>query len=195
MYESHTPELSLVRVEVFGRRLLVETISLVDLFIADNIHANNQELQFDQAQIVAQNLISLAGDMADHWQVDLKQAYANRLSELESRSSNTSKISNHQSSPSFHIEQTTNWHEIQQAQALHDYLFHQQVMNWSASQQLRHHTLHLIKLNGRLAEAIEHQNYTKFQQVYLADILAFGVILANLTNLDLNQSGLAFNIT
>ena len=123
----------------------------------------------------------------------LQELYAERLAELEARDDQKLTAAGNQLGAVF-LRKATNWSEIKAAQSLHDQRFHQQVVDWPPGKQLRHHALHVVKLVGHLAEAIDTNDYAKFKQIYLSDVLAFGVILANLIDYDLAESGLTFDL-
>ena len=150
----------------------------------------------DNAKAIRQasrQLIELAADMARTWQMPLQELYAERLAELEARDDQTLTAAGNQLGAVF-LRKATNWSEIKAAQSLHDQHFHQQVIDWPLGKQLRHHALHVGKLVGHLAEAIDTNDYAKFKQIYLPDVLAFGVILASLIDYDLAESGLTFDL-
>ena len=70
--------------------------------------------------------------------------------------------------------------ELRRIQALHDRHFSADVVGMKPAKQLEHHCFHLAKLAGRAAEAQDGGMEPDAYKKHLADIFAFGVILANI---------------
>ena len=188
-----------LKLKSFEIQLLRTWEKFNDLFLTDEdfeLHQPTEilpdlklESNADIIRQISSELLSLSHDMAELWQAPLLPAYLNRLSEIESRNPDIVNQHKDQLIESF-CQDFYNWNQVQQLQALHDHLFHQQVLNWSDAHQLRHHNWHIGKLVGKLSEACLDDDFNKFKQTYLPDIFAFGIILANLNKDSLDESEL-----
>lgn len=156
------------------------TKTLLDLKTENNANTIRQ---------ISQELLTLSWAMAEFWQVSLLPAYFDRLQGIESRSPDIVNQHKDQLDEAF-TQDFNNWNQVQRVQVLHDHLFHQQVLSWSDAHQLRHHNWHVGKLVGKLSEACIENDFNKFKQDYLPDMFAFGIILANLNDDNLDESEL-----
>ena len=179
-------------VYVFYKDLLKITCDLIDCELNPRAITFLLEEQIQPIKCLSNELASLVCKMADNWSVSLQEVYANRIEEIGSRNHDYAQIVKDKN-PSLLIRQATQWNEFQKAQKLHDIYFHPQVLNWTEVRQFGHHCLHLIKLNGHLVEALENDNYGQFKDVYLADLLAFSIILSNLSKANMDDFGISFD--
>jgi hypothetical protein len=152
-------------------------------------HAEHNE-QADRNWVLnaARDARALACTIALAEDIDLRAAYAARLTAIEARN------------PLRHpgsldggalAEQATTWRDLQLVQAEHDRFYHADVVGLSKLDQLRHYALHLAKLVGALATAAQDPAATgDFRDRRLADLLLFGVKLSTVTGQTLPETAL-----
>ncbi len=108
--------------------------------------------------------------------IDLVEAYADRLDEIEAR--NVQGPFDSFDGPA-EARHALSWRELQRVQAEHDRLYHPDVVGLHKSDQLQHYTLHLAKLVGALAEQPSSgDRHVDFVTHRLPDMLLFGIKLS-----------------
>jgi hypothetical protein len=152
-------------------------------------HVEHNE-QADRAWVLdaARDMRALACTIARAEDIDLRAAYAARLTAIEARNP-----LRHPGSldGGARAEQATTWRDLQLVQAEHDRYYHADVVGLSKLDQLRHYALHLIKLVGALAQAAEDpEAAADFRDRRLADLLLFGVKLSTVTGHSLPETAL-----
>lgn len=137
-----------------------------------------------QLRRTAQNLASASG-------LSLKDLYASRIRAVEEASflataplpGNTTNFDGANAA-----QKASTWQHLQTAQLLHDRQFHPDVFGLSKIDQVRHYTFHVTKLAGLLAEAIDNEDWSAFEQTRLADIAIFAVKTATVCNVRLPET-------
>lgn len=135
----------------------------------------------DRAWVIdaGRDMRGLACSIALAEDIDLRAAYAARLTAIEARNP-----LRHPDSPDGGAIalQATTWRELQLVQAEHDRFYHPDVVGLTKLDQLRHYALHIAKLVGALADAASNPDAGQdFCDRRLADLLLFGVKLATVT--------------
>lgn len=120
--------------------------------------------------------------LAHLFQVDLLEAYATRIAEIELRTAYEPLLPR----PSEAIRRAVSWRDVQIAQLRHDRHYHPDVFGLSRRDQLVHVTLHLCKISGALAELLESDSWLDFTQRRLPDLLLFGVKMSTLAGQSLS---------
>jgi hypothetical protein len=117
--------------------------------------------------------------IASHEHLDLQVAYAARLRVIERR---TPLWVEGALDGGALIEDAATWHELQLAQGEHDRRYHPDVSGLSKFDQLRHYSLHIMKLAGALAEVAQGPtDIEDFRARRLPDMVLFGIKLATVT--------------
>jgi hypothetical protein len=117
-----------------------------------------------------------ARNIADALGVDLIQAYADRLRDIEARNV-LLPVTGYDGFAAVGAAKTLR--ELQSIQAQHDRNFHPDVFGLSKAEQLRHYALHATKIVGSLALACEdEQTWDDFTRRRLPDMFLFGLKLA-----------------
>ncbi len=117
--------------------------------------------------------------------VKLRDRYADRLEELESR--NVLRWDGDAHWPD-RIRHAKTWREVQVAQARHDATYHPDVVGLPRAEQVRHYTLHLSKLVWKMYRACEDDiTWNSFAESRLIDLVVFGVKLATVANYSLSD--------
>ena len=127
-----------LKLKSFEIQLLRTWGKLNDLFLTDEGFELHQpaktlpdlktESNANAIKQISSELLNLSHNMAELWQTPLLPAYLNRLEEIESRSPDIVNQHKDQLNEAFK-QDFSNWNQVQQLQALHDHLFHQQVLN------------------------------------------------------------------
>lgn len=108
--------------------------------------------------------------------IDIVEAYANRLDEIEAR--NVQGPFTAFDGPA-EARQARSWRDLQRVHAEHDQLYHPDVVGLHKSDQLQHYVLHLAKLVGALAEQPSSgDRHVDFVTRRLPDMLIFGIKLS-----------------
>jgi hypothetical protein len=120
----------------------------------------------------------LAMSIASRIDVDLQQAYADRLAQVEA----VSPVEPLLPPPSLDVERARTWRDLQTAQLRHGRHYHPDVFGLAKRDQLVHVSLNLAKITGSVALLFEgdHPTWVDFSRRRLPDMLLFGVKLATL---------------
>lgn len=130
--------------------------------------------------------------IASHERTDLRAAYAARLRMIEQRNPLWSEGALDGGAL---IADAETWHELQLAQGEHDRRYHPDVAGLAKFDQLRHYSLHVMKLAGALAEMAQGLVATDdFLARRLPDILLFGIKLATVTGQRLPETPLVGHV-
>jgi hypothetical protein len=130
--------------------------------------------------------------IASHEQLDLRAAYAARIRIIEQRNPLWEEGALDGGAL---IEDAETWHELQLAQAEHDRRYHPDVSGLAKFDQLRHYSLHVMKLAGAVAEVVQALADTEdFRAQRLPDMLLFGIKLATVTGQRLPETALVGHI-
>lgn len=124
----------------------------------------------------AESVRSVAQGIAAREGIDIVEAYASRLHEIEARNVQGPFASFDGPSEARHAR---SWRELQRVQAEHDRLYHPDVVGLHKSAQLQHYVLHLAKLVGALADQPSSgDRHVDFVTRRLPDMLLFGIKLS-----------------
>jgi hypothetical protein len=140
-------------------------------------HADHNEA-VDSAWVLgaAEALRGIALRVAAREEVDVVEAYATRLEEIEQR--NVQDPFADFDGPG-EARKAGTWRQLQRVQAEHDRLFHPDVVGLHKSDQLQHYVLHLAKLVAALAEQPSSgERHEDFIARRLPDMLLFGIKLS-----------------
>jgi hypothetical protein len=153
-------------------------------------HADHNE-PVDTAWVLgaAETLRSVAQRIALRESVDIVDAYAGRLAEIEAR--NVQGPFEAFDGPA-EARSARTWRDLQRVQTEHDRLYHPDVVGLHKSDQLQHYVLHLAKLVGALAgqpSAGDPQN--DFLARRLPDMLLFGIKLSTVMGQKLPEMQIA----
>jgi hypothetical protein len=132
----------------------------------------------------AHRLRGIAAVLAAGFGVDLQQAYASRIRQVEEASLYSRQPGEERrTAPGADaMDHASTWSDIQIAQVLHDRHFHPDVFGLSKIDQLRHYTFHVTKLAGLLIDAIDSNDWDGFVSRRLADLAIFGVKISTACN-------------
>ncbi len=140
----------------------------------EHCEAASRDDVLDAAAALKSTAVALAATLG----VDLRAAYAERLTAVERRS------------PLYPLEgfdvadavaRARTWSDLQHVQARHDRLYHLDVVGLQKQDQLRHCALHLAKLAGALAVAVAQvDTRPDFARRRLPDLVLFALKLATL---------------
>jgi hypothetical protein len=121
-------------------------------------------------------LRGIALRIASREDVDIVEAYANRLEEIEAR--NVQEPFTSFDGPA-EARKSQTWRQLQRVQAEHDRLFHPDVVGLHKSDQLQHYVLHLTKIVGVLADQPSSgEQRADFLSRRLPDLLLFAIKLS-----------------
>jgi hypothetical protein len=140
-------------------------------------HADHNE-PVDSAWVLgaAESLRSIALRVAVREGVDIVEAYAARLEEIEGR--NVRGPFEAFDGPG-EARAARTWRQLQRVQTEHDRLFHPDVAGLHKSDQLQHYVLHLSKLVAALAsQPSSGDPHVDFVTRRLPDMLLFGIALS-----------------
>ena len=136
----------------------------------------------------AECLRAVAQRIAEREGLDLIEAYAARLAQIEDRNVQTPLGSF--DAPA-EARRATTWRELQRVQAEHDRLYHPDVIGLHKSDQLQHCSLHLTKLVAALAgEPSSGEEHADFLARRLPDMLLFGLKLPTTMGVKLPDSAI-----
>jgi hypothetical protein len=132
----------------------------------------------------AHRLRGVAASLAELFDVDLREAYAARIRQVEEASlfSRVPGQGDLEVPGADAMDEAHTWSDIQVAQILHDRRFHPDVFGLSKVDQLRHYTFHVTKLAGLLIDAIDSNDWDAFVSRRLADLAIFGVKVSTACN-------------
>jgi hypothetical protein len=139
---------------------------------------HNEPAGADTLRAAAGRLRSVAEFLADELRLDLQEAYANRLAQLERRSLLGPLLP----SPADDVRRARSLRDLQLAQLRHDRHYHPDVFGLTKRDQLIHVAIHLSKLTAAVATLTEgdSRSWLEFSQRRLPDLLLFGVKLSTL---------------
>lgn len=153
-------------------------------------HAEHNEL-VDRAWVAraGECFRDAAMELAAAFDVDLHDAYANRLWAIEARhllATNDGFDSRAEASAAW------TWQDLQRVQINHDRQFHPDVFGLSRAEQLRHYAFHSAKLTGFLASAILDEGcWPMLQERAIPDLLIFGLKLPTVVGVRLSDAKIA----
>jgi hypothetical protein len=150
--------------------------SAVALFCDRTEH--NEAAAAESVPDAGRRLRYLATSVAARLGVDLQQAYADRLAQLEA----LSPVERLLPSPSLDVKRARTWRDLQEAQLRHDRHYHADVFGLSKRDQLIHVSLHLTKITGAIALLFDADQaaWIDFSRRRLPDMVLFGIKLATL---------------
>jgi hypothetical protein len=140
-------------------------------------HAEHNE-DTDRAWVLegAAKLRDLAVELAVELGIDLRDAWAHRLEQIESKPV-SALFGGFDGAKE--ASQALTWLDVQRVQGHHDFQFHRDVAHMSKRDQLSHFAFHCMKLGGLPAKAARGDQVTDVAiRLWLADVLIFGVKLA-----------------
>jgi hypothetical protein len=140
-------------------------------------HADhNEPVEASWVLGAAETVRSVAQRIAAREAVDIVEAYADRLAEIEAR--NVQGPFEAFDGPT-DARRARTWRDLQRVQADHDRLYHPDVLGLHKSDQLQHYVLHLAKLVGALAgQPSASDQQVDFVTRRLPDLLLFGIKLS-----------------
>jgi hypothetical protein len=140
-------------------------------------HADhNEPLEASWVLGAAETVRNVAQRIATREGIDIVEAYAARLKQIETR--NVQGPFAEFDGPEA-ARRAKTWRELQRIQADHDRLYHPDVVGLHKADQLQHYVLHLAKLVAALAEQPSSgQRHTDFVTRRLPDLLLFGIKLS-----------------
>lgn len=145
------------------------------------------------------DLRKLTVDTAEQLDVDVFDAYALRLDQIERRNplfrdGLEAFFAVGRDSLRADVQAASNWRELQLIQIEHDRNFHPDVIGMSKYEQTRHYAFHLAKLAGIFAAAargsVRAEDPEKLHGSRLPDMLLFGLKLATVTGEKLSSEPL-----
>lgn len=146
---------------------------------------HNEAADLSTVQRAASALRTTACRLAEAVGVSIVDAYARRLSDIE-RGHLLGGVAAHQTT--LFISDRSTLLDLQVAQVEHDRVYHPDVFGMPKVEQLRHYTLHVAKLAGLLAEALEDKTrWPEIENQRLADLLLFGLKISTVTNARLSD--------
>ncbi len=149
-------------------------------YVEHNEGTNRTEL-LDVGSLLRRSAVSIIRANS----LSLRERYADRLEELESR--NVLRWDGAGNWPEI-IRNAKTWRDIQVAQARHDATYHPDVIGLPRSEQVRHYTLHLSKLVWKMLPGCEDDSaWREFAESRLIDLIVFGVKLATVANVSLSD--------
>jgi hypothetical protein len=124
----------------------------------------------------ARELRLIAQEIAETFNADLRELFAERLAIIEARN----VLAHDGSYDGAHaVRCAESWRELQLIQADHDRVYHPDVVGMSKWEQLHHHTLHLIKLAAATAAVARREAPTEdWLSRRVPDMLLFGIKLS-----------------
>ncbi len=126
----------------------------------------------------AATLRECASLCADALEVDLVDAYAARLGEVEARGAHH-LVADYDGAAAARVAAT--WCDLHAVQARHDRAYHPDVVGMSRADQTRHCALHAAKLAGCVARALDDDAARhELRDKRVADMLIFGLKLADI---------------
>jgi hypothetical protein len=147
-------------------------------------HAEHNEVSEEDWLVSAvDGLRELAIGLAAELRVDLFALYADRIAQIEAKSVH-SRPGGFDGPGAVRTART--WHELQLAQLDHDRVYHPDVFGLTKADQLRHYALHLAKLSGALARAVDRDIARDELERRLPDILLFAIKVASVAGLKLS---------
>jgi hypothetical protein len=152
-------------------------------------HAEHNEA-VDRVWVVkaAAELRQLSLSLGQTLNCDVVQLYAQRLDGIERRHV---AWDNTQFNGAAAASKASTWRALQLVQLEHDRVYHPDVLGLSKAHQLQHYALHLIKITGAFARAVDDK--TSEEEVFtrrLADVLLFGLKLSTVMGETLDESPL-----
>lgn len=140
-------------------------------------HADhNEPVEASWVLGAAEAVRNIAQRIAARERVDIVEAYANRLAQIEAR--NAQGPFQGFDGPA-EARKAPTWRELQRVQANHDRLYHPDVVGLHKSDQLQHYALHLAKLVAAVAEQPSSgERHADFVARRLPDMLLFGIKLS-----------------
>jgi hypothetical protein len=127
----------------------------------------------------ARELRLIAQEIAATFKADLRELFAERLANIETRN-----VLAHDGSydGAYAVRCAGSWRELQLIQAEHDRVYHPDVVGMSKWDQLHHHTLHLIKLAAATAAVARRDAPTEdWLSRRVPDMLLFGIKLSTVS--------------
>jgi hypothetical protein len=143
-------------------------------------HAEHVE-EVDRSRIMeaAEQYRVAAVELAFAFQIDLREAYARRLAEVE-RSKHLFSLLDGFNGGKQAAEAAT-WRDLQRIQFHHDRSYHPDVVTLSQAEHLRHCAFHGAKLAGQLANITpDEHGRSKLADHVLADLVVFALKLPTL---------------
>jgi hypothetical protein len=124
----------------------------------------------------ARELRLAAFKLAEFDHVNIMDAYAARLNQIETRNVLTSLREFDGASA---VRNARTWRDLQLVQIQHDRIYHPDVIGLHKMEQLRHYALHLSKLAGAFARrAMSERIHSEIVDRRLPDVLLFGLKLS-----------------